>query len=444
MNHYLDIGVVQIQHWLGRTQRLRGRRGASAMIRSATHPATVAALLTRHDGAVQVNTETGPIDGVIHLQVLTTDTDEATAIERDLLVHLRRSLPMAALRVVENHSSTYAERGDGVSRDWLAPVHEWPLARPCEWCRSSPGHQSVRQDEKTVAVLCVDCLERHGNAGTAKGRVVSAAEADLLKRVGDQRPVPDELGDLAGLGLGAPDDDTHLATVYADGNALGRFVREVQRHHPEAMATLPDTIHKATWAAVEAGLAEIDDGGPILPIVAHLVGGDDILVTVPAHGAWDFADAMMSTFADALHDAVPGMNFSPTLSAAVVVHHHTYPLSASIDLAGDLLRTAKTAYPGIAALAWQSITHHGPALTGRAAMPHTRLRANHHHLAALAGLPAAQRQQLARLGREGVRSDLDRQVDRLGLDDVTKPFRSTDSDTIPLADALDLVRWWRR
>lgn len=452
MKHYLDIGVVQIQHWLARTQKLRGRRGASSMIRAATHLDTVAALLDRYDGAVEPNSETGPVDGVIHLRVITTDQDVVATVERDLLGHLRRKLPMAALRAVETRGPSYAERDNPVSRDWVAPVHEWSLARPCEWCRSSPGHQAVTHDTQTTTetnsgttvVLCVDCLERHRNAGTARGRVMSAPERDLLTLVGDGRPVPDDNDELAALGLGGPDDDTHLATVYADGNALGHFIREVQRRRPTAMDTLPSKIDTATWSAVRAGLAMIDDGGPTLPIIAHLVGGDDILVTVPAHGAWDFADAMMSAFADALHGAVPEVRDSPTLSSAVVVHHHSYPLSATIDLAGDLLRTAKKAFPGTAALAWQSITHDGPTTSGRAPIPHARLRAHHGQLTALAALPASQRQQLARLGREGLWMDLDRQVDRLGLSDVTAPFRRSEDDTILLQDAVDMVRWWRR
>ncbi|GAB1512570.1 Cas10/Cmr2 second palm domain-containing protein [Actinophytocola sp. KF-1] len=452
MNRYLDIGVVQIQHWLARTQKLRGRRGASSMIRTATAPDTVAALIERYDGAVQPNSETGPIDGVIHLRVITTDENVIATVERDLLSHLRRKLPMAALRAVETHGPNYAERGDAVARDWLAPVHEWSLARPCEWCRSSPGHQSVAQDAENdtkndaenTHVLCVDCLERHRNAGTARGRVVSAPERDLLELVGDGRSVPDESTELAALGLGGPDDDTHLATVYADGNALGAFIRDVHRRHPKAMAQLPSKIHTATWAAVRAGLAKIDNGGPTMPIIAHLVGGDDILITVPAHGAWDFADAMTSAFTDALHDAVPQVRDTPTLTSGVVIHHHSFPLSATIDLAGDLLRAAKKAFPGIAALAWQAITHDGPTISGRAAIPHTQLRAHHAHLTALADLPASQRQQLARLGREGRPEDLDRQIERLGLGDVTAPFRTTASDTIPLHDALDMARWWRR
>ncbi len=47
MTIFLDVAVVQIQSWLARTPHLRGRRGASRMIREATMAEAVDKMLTK-------------------------------------------------------------------------------------------------------------------------------------------------------------------------------------------------------------------------------------------------------------------------------------------------------------------------------------------------------------------------------------------------------------
>jgi hypothetical protein len=217
----------------------------------------------------------------------------------------------------------------------------------------------------------------------------------------------------------------------------------VRANAPDLLATLPATIHEATWSAVLAGLAAIDTGQQTVPVVAHLVGGDDILLTVPAHGAWDFVAAMAPAFQRELHDVDECLPHAPTLSAGVVIHHHDYPLAATVELAGDLLRQAKQAHPGVATLRWHSITHEGPRSTHRQATKIDTLIRQRDQLTELAALPASQRHQLAWLMRTRTTGDhdLDRQLDRMGLRAVTEPFLN--SSGVPLRDALDLVRWWR-
>ncbi|MEW1734426.1 hypothetical protein AB0346_00550 [Nocardia beijingensis] len=448
MTRYLDISVVQIQAWLAQAPTLKGRRGASSMIRTATSPTRIAALLDQHPG-IEPNREQGPIDGVVSMTVAEgTDTQPVAGA---VLAALREQLPTATLRVVTSAGPTYGQRVVESSRDWPAAVPEWPLGRPCAWCRVFPAAEIDNDDPRRPGeALCADCRLRRVHAGaTHSRRTPPGPERDLLERLGGGRAAPDDFEDLARLGLGPAGDDTHVAVIYADGNALGRFIKRIAESDPALLAALPDAIHAATWSAVLAGLAAIDTGGPTLPVIAHLVGGDDILLSVPAHGVWDFLAAMTAAFVATITRAHPKVPEPPTLSAGVVIHHQSFPFATVIDIATDLLRAAKAARPGHAMLAWQSITHDGDEPAGRPAFPTTTLTDHGEALRALAGLPASQRQTLAWLLRPGnaEQSDLTTQLSRLGLDTVTAPFLDCGDGIaagLGLADALDMVRWWRQ
>lgn len=448
MTRYLDIGVVQIQAWLAQAPTLKGRRGASSMIRTATAPARIAAVLDAHPG-IETNREQGPIDGVVSMTV--ADGADIDAVTDAVLGRLREQLPTATLRVTRSTGPTYGQRVTESSRAWPAAVPEWPLGRPCAWCRVFPATEISDPDDtrRRGEPLCADCRLRHTHAGAAHSRrTPPGPERDLLERLGGDRTAPDDFAQLARLGLGPAGDDTHVAVIYADGNALGRFIAAIAASDPALLAELPDRIHAATWSAVLAGLGAIDTGQATLPVIAHLVGGDDILLSVPAHGVWDFLTAMSAAFMATITRAHPRVPDPPTLSAGVVIHHRSFPFDTVVDLAAGLLRAAKAARPGEAMVAWHSVTHDGDEPCGRPAFATTTLVEQGRDLSALAALAGSQRQELAWLLRPGNAADTDltTQLTRLGLDTVTRPFLDAEDGPaagVGLAQALDMVRWWR-
>ncbi|WP_280260083.1 hypothetical protein [Nocardia abscessus] len=476
MTHYLDISVVQIQRWLAQAPTLKGRRGASSMIRLATEPERIRALLCGHGDSVGINTEQGFIDGVVSM-VVADDSGAGVAVEREILAHLRAALPTATLRVIRSRGASYGSRVAESSLDWPAATPEWPLGRPCTWCRRFPASEISGDDSGPERVaLCLDCGSRRSHAGSAQSpKAIPGPERDLIARLDDPRPVPDDFEALARLGLGRARDNTHIALIYADANALGRFITSIAGSAPTLLPKLPAVVHEATWAAVVAGVAAIDTGQSSVPVIAHLVGGDDIVVSVPAHGVWDFTVAMTEAFtatvAEVLAEAVAAVPVdaahtvdsevvagsavavrdrisAPKLSAGVVVHHESFPFNTVIDLAADLLRRAKVAAPGRAMVCWQSVTHEGDQPTTRPPFPAAALREAADALTGLASLPASQRQELSWLLREADASisDLDTQLRRMGLRAVAAPFlpeRNRTGTGIGFPDALDMVRWWR-
>lgn len=441
MNGYLDVAVVQIQTYLTRAPSLRGRRGASTMVTEATATEATDGIANLLAGRATLNPETGKVDGVVSL--LLTDRADASRLADDVLAHLRRKLPAASLvaKYYEGDTYTRSRRAVMWEREWLAAVAEWPLAKPCDWCRSWPaGPDKVQNDYQDgrpsrAEKHCVDCARRGTNAGYAtSGHAVPGTERRLLELI-PGRTVPDTFVELAEMALGQVRDDTHLATVYADGNAIGDYMK---RHGYPSDA--PQKIDTATWDAVCAAVAVIDKGLPArLPVIPHLVGGDDVLVSIPGHGAWAFTLALVTAFGAAFTGAG-----APTLSAGVVIHHRSEPLSDVVDLAGTLLKAAKRGHPGRAAIGWQSITHDGPTPARRA--PHSAGVWQRHWaaLAALSAESASQRQELATLSRhirEGLPADeLDRHLRRMGLAEIVAPFRQLGG--VDLEEALGIARWW--
>ncbi|WP_159032976.1 Cas10/Cmr2 second palm domain-containing protein [Streptomyces fodineus] len=179
---------------------------------------------------------------------------------------------------------------------------------------------------------------------------------------------------------------TQLATVYLDGNAVGAFFRalasaassapradELRGAKETISVKLADaTVHALEWATLQA-MDDTGGDGPLL-VVPHVVGGDDVLVTLPADRAWTFTLTYLDTFRTLLEEATtpvlgllpeppPGHEHptAPTASAGIVFAHSTYPMNLVVELAEERLARAKRATSGAAcSVDFVDVTADGP------------------------------------------------------------------------------------
>ena len=164
--------------------------------------------------------------------------------------------------------------------------------------------------------------------------------------------------------------DGYLAVVYADGNAMGKFVQAIDQ--PETFRQfsriVDESIREACFTALNQILKiEIDkvrklfeQQAPLAPLPADilLLGGDDLLVAVPADRALDFAlmvtnaferltNAKITDLPDAetqfFRDRLGSEGF--TISCGVAVARSNYPFYLALDLAEQLLKNAKRQDP---------------------------------------------------------------------------------------------------
>jgi hypothetical protein len=456
------------------------------------------------------NTEAGDLDGVVSL-VLDDDVPDlaagstlvtaATAVAKAL----RQQLPACPLQAVTGSGDGYANAFEEIERarrdgrflvDSPAPVCELVLAKPCDVCRISPAERAVEaavQAGEKPPDLCADCTARVGPAGGTKGswqRRSPRPERRLRKLLEEDLTVtafPDDFADLAERGRAdAGDASTQLGLIYADGNQVGAFLSEAAEHARRHGTPAKSDIVPALDGAVLAALADAvracycdPASRSVRPdLLAHLAGGDDLLISVPARSAWPFLLELLPAFGREISDAAdwpdPVRKKLPSLSAGLVFHHASAPFADVVRLAGERLRAAKGATAGKApSVAFLDLTADGgSAPPSRPPLLLTKLAQDAGRLSGIATVSRSQRETLLgleRLARQGTAAQagpgrgetpaqaLARRVVDLGSqpiwDAVTGRAGATGSEVRAalengtmgrdnLRRELDLARWW--
>jgi hypothetical protein len=139
---YLDVAVVRIQSYLARTPKLRGRRGASALL---AHELMWERVKPALGESATSNPEAGAVDGVISL-ILKSGADPQE-VARWAFAALREQLPAAELRAVWGGGETYAE----AVRDHIRPVPALPPG-PHDRCRVPPPGRGAGPEDRPARV----------------------------------------------------------------------------------------------------------------------------------------------------------------------------------------------------------------------------------------------------------------------------------------------------
>lgn len=466
MTTYLDIGAVRIQRYLARSPSLKGRRGASALLSELTSTRAVELAV---DGRAQVNHEAGQADGTISLVV--ADHDAAAKVAGDLLRRLRAELPGAEFQAAWADGDSYIEAfgqgirpafEDGTALLSLPPVPELPILRFCGQCRLDPVVAELEDPDGQAVGVCADCRRREQDAGhrsSTRQSIGLAAEERLYRLVAaDQHqatpsgaagpPWVKDFGALAELGGG-----NHLATVLADGNSVGRFFEQLAASGSTAKQVLSRTLAEATFEALRAATTTLWSGSGPIPVVPHVVGGDDVLVSVPAELAWPFARQFLSVFNQtvraSVEEAEPTLTGqAPTASAGVVFAHHAYPFRRCVAAATTILSAAKARASGTrSSVLWVDVTREGEQPP-----PHRRawtLEELDGHADAVAALRVLGKHAQSALAAALARPDPEVAAararllgERLEVAEVVSGLLA-DGGVVRLRDALELARWWR-
>lgn len=159
----------------------------------------------------------------------------------------------------------------------------------------------------------------------------------------------------------------YVGVVYADGNAMGKVVQALDS--PETCRRfseiVDDSIREACFLGLDAVMGvdiervrrAIDHDGRPSPVPADilLLGGDDLLVALPADRALDFALRATGEFQRLTRARIVGVKEDGvrrffqerlgdsgfTISCGVAIVRSSYPFYLALDLAEQLLRSAK-------------------------------------------------------------------------------------------------------
>lgn len=440
VRYFLDVSAVRIQQWLTRTPDLRGYRGASALLTTATSRAMWTA---RMPAGVCWNDEAGDVDGVVQLIVADPDAEAEQAhgllhaAAREVARQLRADLPHCPLAgtiglgtsYVEAYPAMEAKRAVGdLIVDYPASQPQLILTKPCDTCRTLPATTalpSVTGDHPADVgkQVCRDCAARYVGTGGTKGHVgprAPHAERVLLAVLNERQVnLVGFSDDFAKLALAGSETEstapTHLALIYADGNRVGDFVSAAAKARV-AKSDIAPALQSATLDALADAAAKImKPTDTRLPMLPHIIGGDDVAATVSASHAWAFTIELLSAFGDRLGKLAKdwGGLPAPSMSAGLVLFHRSSPFADAVDDAKRLLKHAKKQFGGEdAAIAFLDLTADGSASPyAREALKVSDLVARSGELDEIALLSASHRQVILDLLRRAASPDrLEEQV----------------------------------
>lgn len=464
---YLDVSVVRVQPYLARTAQLRLRRGASTMIVEATENQRWAEPQSRGLApGWTLNPEAGDLSGVVALQWTGTEPPDVNVAARVVAHALRDALPQAHLRAVERQGPSYAQAysaPDRVILDSPPPAPEIVLAARCDWCNSAPALANPVRDERSGRDrhVCDDCRRRKKAAGSTTGHDSRqpATEARLLSCLTDitgetRWRCPDDFAELA---ASTDSPGNHVATVFADGNRVGAFLDEAATQNVRKDQIVSAIDEASSRAVARAAMHTLPRKDGLVPCTVHVLGGDDILVSVPADSGWSFTADLPARFSDELQRQTEGndgawgeVSTMPTISVGLVFHHHSAPFADVVHLAEQQLKAAKRAVEGReASVAFLDLTADGMAVPhDRPASTLTELQDLSADLRSIAALPQSARQvylQRCDEGTDHVRqqvTDNDRTVP--GHRAIADRIAGLDADDVPgrVRTLVDMARWW--
>ena len=159
----------------------------------------------------------------------------------------------------------------------------------------------------------------------------------------------------------------YIGIVYADGNAMGKIVQAMTQ--PETFRQFSKIVDESIQEACFTALSEISEsevngvreiyeqrsGFERLAADILLLGGDDLLVALPANRALDFALKVTDKFESLTKDSIDTIQDETTkqffheklgdrgftISCGVAIVKSSYPFYLALDLAEQLLKNAK-------------------------------------------------------------------------------------------------------
>jgi hypothetical protein len=444
------------------------------------------------------NEEAGDIDGVVSLVNENPYVDEAQVVRAANLVMalLRRKLPHAEFEAFASqqpdnpylvaYRHMHADQPVSVG---LPFTNDYPPLLPCDGCGRTPvvsyvmppTHQNSREANRPQR-LCADCNAREPEAGRehelSEGAVPSISfslEDHLLELINNKIEeecagrsrvrAADNFSDLADR-QEKGNRRNHLATVFIDGDNIGGLLARLDADNPESQSvvkklaeTTKQALLKATWAVTK------DRAYDVLPVIPHVLGGDDVLATVLATEAWAFTRVFLEEFEREAKTRLPSEDqhakpFQVTASAAIVFAHNNYPFSSQVDVAEEVLSAAKKSgqksrYLDQGALSTSTI---GWVDLTRDKSPYDKahrqwsigdLAHTSDHLGELMGaFKLNKREILAQLlmseDKEAIKNQLHNDAKRHKAHTVLGRYvGGTDEDLADLADLLSMMRWWK-
>lgn len=228
-------------------------------------------------------------------------------------------------------------RGRKQNKQLVPHIETNPYARTCNSCGRRPA-TSIEDGipGEGPRYLCHICYHngRLGRSGKSQWHLRWETWCRREKRELWQIP---EVKDLATIGKAS---NRYIGYIYADGNSIGRFLEQAETlpQYSRLSQALTKAAEQAVFEAIYTHLRQKNNTTAPFEIIT--IGGDDVLLIVPANIALPLARDICQQFSEQLKILL-ALDNSPTMSAGVVVAQENNPIYFVHELSRQLLKNAK-------------------------------------------------------------------------------------------------------
>jgi len=167
--------------------------------------------------------------------------------------------------------------------------------RECDSCDGMVSVQSQKKGERDSLLCDICCIKREFNYEKARKNFLN----ELSEYLSGKGLRVEPARDFEQIGKQCRAKRGYTALVYADGNAMGKLIKTIDRKDLFKFfsQTVDTSIKEACFEALfEACFHDIKEPSGIIPAEILMLGGDDLLVYLTAETAFPFAIKVAEKF----------------------------------------------------------------------------------------------------------------------------------------------------
>ncbi|KKM12782.1 hypothetical protein SY88_01505 [Clostridiales bacterium PH28_bin88] len=231
-----------------------------------------------------------------------------------------------------------------------------PYVAYCEVCGVGLGSARGWSHEEERETVCAGCSARFRLSKSDQD--TQGLTGLFLRQVKSHLPPGTELQSPRDTdAIGRFDGRNNVAYLVVDGNDMGVLFSRCDQRQLKSLSGQLSRIMLDCLAAVTARLVQrLKPGGPVpgnaapvtCPVLPLILGGDDLYVLLAAPYSLDVVRRFTGDYIRAMSEALAeaGLDFSPGISAGLVVCKAKYPHTLAHARAHDLLAEAKRSARG--------------------------------------------------------------------------------------------------
>lgn len=190
----------------------------------------------------------------------------------------------------------------------------------CQLCGIRDGKYEIPSPEGEIAT-CPSCLRKNR---VGKDKAIFYDEFESSEKVKMKRKEEIEsINDIA-------DSKGYVALIYADGNNLGNVIKNIKT--PFQHMYFSRKLESTTKQSVYSSLYEVMKEDAVFEAIC--LGGDDLLIVVPADVSLDITNGIIDKFDKAF-------DYQITISAGICIAKSTTPIQNMLTISQDCLKSAK-------------------------------------------------------------------------------------------------------